>query len=70
MDENDLITVGDAYRAMFEFLDAYWKRGGKSEDQIACLLGSVQYGDQLGPTKTADPACWDDWVDAVAKVKT
>ena len=69
MSENDLITVGDAYRAMYEFLDAYWKRGGEADEQIAIMLSSVQYGDEFGPTKSADPASWYDWIAAIEKVK-
>lgn len=69
MGEDDLITVGDAYRAMFEFLDAYWQRGGRADEQIAIMLSAVQYGDELGPTKSADPASWHDWIAAIKKVQ-
>ncbi len=70
MEENSTISVGDAYRAMFEFLDAYWKRGSRAglDDPIGCLLSDIQYGDKLGPTKTADPAQWPDFLEAVRKV--
>jgi hypothetical protein len=67
MDESTMITVGDAYRAMFEFVDAYWHRGSESDDQIASMLSSMQFG-TVGPTETADPAQWQDWLDAVKKV--
>jgi hypothetical protein len=69
MDENTTITVGDAYRAMFKFLDAYWERGLRSDDEIANLLSSMEYGDELGPTQTMDPAQWHDWLDAVKAIQ-
>jgi hypothetical protein len=67
VDENTMVTVGDAYRAMFEFVDAYWRRGLETDDQIASMLGSMQFGN-AGPVKTIDPAQWQDWLDAVKKV--
>ncbi|MDG2004581.1 MAG: hypothetical protein P8J20_14765 [Novosphingobium sp.] len=69
MDEGSQITLGDAYRAMFQFLEEYWRRGLKTDDQIASLLGSMQYGEELGPTKTMDPAQWADWIEAVKEIR-
>ena len=68
-EESDQISPTDGYRAMFEFLENYWKVGGSTEDQIANLLSSMQFSEALGPTKTMDPAMWDDWLVAAAKVK-
>lgn len=68
MDENAMITVGDAYRAMFEFIEAYWRRGLESDDQIASMLGSMQFG-SAGPTQTIDPAQWQDWLTAIDRVR-
>ena len=67
MDESKMVTVGDAYRAMFEFIDAYWRRGLEADDQIASMLSSMQFGN-AGPTDTIDPAQWQDWLEAVKKV--
>ena len=66
MDATSTITVADAYRAMFVFITAYWERGGRT-DEIGSMLGDVQYGIS-GPTEPADPAQWQDWLDAVARV--
>lgn len=67
MDESTTVTVGDAYRAMFEFIDAYWRRGLESDDQIASMLGSMQFA-SASPVNTIDPAQWQDWLEAVKKV--
>ena len=67
MNSNQLITLADAYRAMFEYLDAYWREGDRKEDQIANLLSSMQYSDELGPTKPIVPSYWDRWEQAVEK---
>jgi len=48
-----------AYKAMFKFLDEYYKRG-KSDD-IGALLGSLSL---LNDGKSADPAIMDDWDEA------
>ena len=66
MDENSTISVTDAYRAMYEFVSAYWMRGGK-EGEVGSMLGDIQFG-KAGPTETADPAQWSDWLVAVEKV--
>ncbi|CAN5530718.1 hypothetical protein BH10PSE3_BH10PSE3_41690 [soil metagenome] len=58
-----MITTEQAFAAMRNFLEAYWKRGGRSESEIAILLGGLQ-GD---PGTTADPAQWGDWQDAAHK---
>lgn len=69
MDENAMISVADAYRAMVEFLNAYWIRGSRSGegDPIASLLSDIQFG-TAGPTATADPAQWADFLSAAEKV--
>jgi hypothetical protein len=48
-----------AYKAMFKFLDEYYKRG-KSDD-IGALLGSLSL---LNDGKSADPSMMDDWDEA------
>ena len=69
MDGTATISVADAYRAMVDFIDAYWKRGDRSEldDPIGCLLSDIQFG-AAGPTNPADPAQWRDFLDAVRRV--
>ena len=65
---SSLISVQDAYVAMFYFVEAYWERGGRAEGSVTLL------SHDLGPTKdpqddsalwTNDPAFWNDWLTAV-----
>ena len=56
-----------AYKAMFRFLDNYWERGNRNDDQIAVLLGSMSLETFSGGTP-ADPAMWDDWLKAIEEV--
>lgn len=56
-----------AYKAMFRFLDNYWERGNRNDDQIAVLLGSMSL-ETLGGGKPADPAMWSDWLEAIEEV--
>jgi hypothetical protein len=66
-DEN-LISVRDAYLAMFYFIDAYWQRGGRADGSITLLrhaLGPTTDPDSESSLLTADPASWSDWLSAV-----
>jgi len=56
-----MLTTDQAYQAMIAFLDAYWNRGGRTDDQIAILLGGMAGG----RGHTADPAMWGDWIKAI-----
>jgi hypothetical protein len=56
------ITIEQAYPASFFFLERYFERGQSNE--IAGLLGSMQL---IGTMKTADPAQWEDWMDALQR---
>lgn len=69
MDETAMISVADAYRAMVEFLNAYWERGSRSgeADPIASLLSDIQFG-TAGPMAPADPGQWADFLKAAQKV--
>jgi hypothetical protein len=61
-----ILTQVEAYDSMRAFLQAYWERGLRESDEIACLLG------QLAPLRdgiSADPAHWEDWLAAVRIVK-
>ena len=59
------LSIREAYECMFHFLDSYWKQGGKSDDQIAILLGGMPLRSDGG---SADPAMRSDWLDAVRAV--
>lgn len=56
-----------AYRAMFRFLENYWERGGRNDEDIAALLGSMNL-DTFPGDEPADPAMWDDWLEAIDEV--
>lgn len=34
---NEMVSVDEAFQALHYFLDAYWERGNRSENQIAIL---------------------------------
>lgn len=68
MDSDDeRLTIAEAYRAMFLFLEAYWRSGGKRSDEIGGMLGSMAF--LQGDGGTMDPACWSDWEAAVAEMR-
>lgn len=57
------LTILEAYQAMISFLDEYYFRFG--QDNLGVILGSIQLrSDQT----TADPAAWQDWIEAVNRV--
>ncbi|MBI2262341.1 MAG: hypothetical protein HYU62_11855 [Caulobacterales bacterium] len=59
------LSIREAYDCMFHFLNSYWERGGKSDDQIAILLGGMPL---LADRASADPAMMSDWLDSVRAV--
>ncbi|HEY0599310.1 hypothetical protein [Brevundimonas sp.] len=59
------LSIREAYQCMFRFLDSYWERGGKSDDQIAMLLGGMALSSD---GITMDPAMMSDWLEAVRAV--
>ena len=63
------ISVTQGYRAMFKFLEAYWERGGRTDDGIASLLGSMNFSEGESTVRPLDPAQWQDWLDAVKAVQ-
>jgi hypothetical protein len=63
MDEN--LTIEQAYEVMFEFIKGYYYRLGEP-DLLGLLLGGFRF---LESEKSADPAAWEDWLEAVKKVR-
>jgi len=57
----DRITVLEGFGAMRVFLEAIWRRQGKTSQEIAFVLAGSQWMDG----SPADPTIWDDWVAAV-----
>ena len=57
-----------AFDAMREFLEAWWKRGGKPEGDALWLLSACDR-DVWADGGPSDPAMWSDWLEAVAKVR-
>lgn len=58
------LTIEEAYKSMVEFLEMYYER--TSSDDVGSLLGDMVI---LGDAKTADPAAWNDWLQAVKMIK-
>jgi hypothetical protein len=60
---SQFLTVEQAYRAMLVFLEREYNIS--HSDELGGLLGGLQV---LQDGKTADPAAWGDWLDAVRQV--
>lgn len=58
---DDKVTILEAYRAMFLFLENEWEITGRS-DELAVLLGSMSTLEDGSPV---DPAIWPQWLEAV-----
>jgi hypothetical protein len=58
------LTLDQAYRVMFTFLDVQFERG--RSDDLGVLLGGLR---PLRDGSPADPALWADWEAAVRKVR-
>lgn len=63
--EKKLLTMEQAYRAMFHFLEHEY--GMTKSDDIGGLLGSMDWTIWKDHPYPADPAAWEDWEDAVEK---
>jgi hypothetical protein len=61
---SDLLTEAQAYRAMYFFLEGYWKRTGSPD--IAALLGELSL---LTDGRSADPAAVSDFREAVREAR-
>ena len=58
------LTALEAYKVMFIFLKKCWSLRGKPE-QVGDILSDIQL---INETRTADPAAWFDWLEAVEEV--
>ena len=58
------MTIKEAYMAMQYFLEQFYDRTGS--DDVGGLLGDMLLTDN---EETMDPGIWNDWIEAVKKVK-
>ena len=63
MEDTSLSTL-EAYHAMYAFLARQYELGC---EELGGLLGSMSL---LTNAETADPALWQDWVEAVAAARS
>jgi len=66
---NEMLTVNEAYRAMFIFLERYYERDGCRSDDIAVMLSGMTQT-IWADGSTNDPAQWVDWLKAVHAAKS
>ena len=59
------LTIEQAYRAMFYFLEHEYQL--TKSDELGGMLGSLSWQIWEGCHGPADPAAWEDWQDAVKK---
>lgn len=62
----EILTIREAYISMLEYLTALQERTN-SEDLIV-FLGRLSFNKTDG--KTMDPSAWEDWLEAVEKVRS
>ncbi len=65
-----MISIRDAYLALYYFVDAYFERGGRRGDELTMLRADIGPRERAGQVETNDPAFWDDWLDAVKTART
>lgn len=58
------MTIEQAYRAMFYFLEKEY--GLTNSDELGGLLGSLSW-EIAGGHGPADPSVWQDWLEAVSR---
>ena len=66
MNASDTITLVEGYDAVRVFLETVWRRHDKSVDEIAFVLGGLQWADGA----PVDPTMWQDWLAAAQIVAT
>jgi hypothetical protein len=61
---NQILSAEQAFQAMAQFLEQYYDRVGKKAE-LAVVLSEMQI---MPDGRPADPAAWEDWLDAVRAV--
>jgi hypothetical protein len=68
-DDEPSLTVDEAYRAAFHFINQYYER--EPIVPFALMLHSMTPGTPGGnPRQTSDPATWHDWLSSVRAART
>ncbi|WP_213982451.1 hypothetical protein [Sphingomonas sp. dw_22] len=62
---SETITVGQAYVAMLEFIQTYYRVGGEAEKEVEFMLGHISET----PPDFIDPALEIEWFQAIDKVR-
>jgi hypothetical protein len=65
-----MISVRDAYLALYYFVNAYWERGLRQDGKVVLLLHAIGPRERAGQIETNDPAFWDDWLEAVKAARS
>ncbi|MDQ3758712.1 MAG: hypothetical protein M3331_02030 [Actinomycetota bacterium] len=63
--DGEKLSIDEAHRAMFIFVERLWERTGKPAE-LASLLSDNSL---LSDGGTADPAARQDWLDAVEEAR-
>lgn len=63
---DDVLTMEEAYRAMFHFLEAHYAR--TQADGLGSLLGDLSWH-SVREGQPADPAAWLDWTNAIDRAR-
>jgi hypothetical protein len=66
MTQGRALTVEQAYRAMYRFLEVYQQETQSHE--VGSMLGEFRMAS--GPGDTSDPGAWSSWLKAVDYVLT
>lgn len=61
---NQILSTEQAFHAMSQFLERYCERVGPNAE-LALVLSDIQ---EMPDGQPADPAAWEDWLDAVRAV--
>lgn len=63
--QKEKLSIQEAYKVMFLFLDFYWKLGNRNSNELGALLSSLAL---LPDGSSADPALLHDWRKCVDEV--
>jgi hypothetical protein len=66
MKATDTITVAEGYEAMRIFLEAVWRRHGKTGNEIDFIIGGLKWADGT----PVDPTMWQDWLAAIETLRS